>query len=367
MSSIAALSCNQGIKNISMQWHQATQLPALHLQPSPGFAGPVAGLLHNDVVIAGGANFPDAMPWMGGKKVYYNQVYRYQQADNQLQLISESRLPDTIAYPAVCTTPLGIVYAGGETQAGLSSKVWLMKTDSSNTIGFDALPNLTEPTANAGMTIFQNELYIVGGETAKGASAEMFRLSLANPQRGWQPLAALPHPASHGVFLTQGTQLFYIGGRMKTASGISNLYAQVYAYDVQNNQWSSKAPLPYALSAGTGAAIGNEYLILFGGDKGKTFHKTETLIAAIAAETNPQKKEILNREKIQLQSNHPGFSNEVLLYNIAQNQWSVAGTIPFATPVTTTALVTDKSVYLPSGEIKAGVRSPTILKVDFKD
>lgn len=367
MSFIAALSCNQGIKNISMQWHQATQLPALHQQPSPGFAGPVAGILHNDVVIAGGANFPDAMPWMGGKKMYYNQVYRYRQAGDLLQLISESQLPDTIAYPAVCTTPLGIVYAGGETQAGLSSKVWLMKTDSSDSIIFVALSNLPIPTANAGMALFQNELYIVGGETAQGASAAMYRLSLTNPQSGWQPLAALPHPASHGVLLAQGHQLFYIGGRMKTASGISDLYAQVYAYDVQNNQWSLKASLSYALSAGTGAAIGNEHLILFGGDKGETFHKTETLIAAIAAETNPQKKETLNQEKIQLQSNHPGFSKEILLYNIAQNQWSVAGTIPFATPVTTTALVSGRTVYLPSGEIKAGVRLPAILKVVFKD
>src|SRR5687768_12914680 len=41
----------------------------------PGMAGASAGV-HNDVLlIAGGANFPDGMPWEGGQKKHHNDVY----------------------------------------------------------------------------------------------------------------------------------------------------------------------------------------------------------------------------------------------------------------------------------------------------
>lgn len=35
---------------------------------APGVAGPVTGIYNDIMIIAGGANFPDSMPWQGGKK-----------------------------------------------------------------------------------------------------------------------------------------------------------------------------------------------------------------------------------------------------------------------------------------------------------
>jgi N-acetylneuraminic acid mutarotase len=50
----------------------------------------------------------------------------------------------------------------------------------------------------------------------------------------------------------------------------------------------------------------------------------------------------------------------MLRYDIRQNQWMQAGILPFATPVTTLAHIHQDRIYLPSGEIRAGVRSPFI-------
>jgi N-acetylneuraminic acid mutarotase len=137
-------------------------------------------------------------------------------------------------------------------------------------------------------------------------------------------------------------------------------------YDVVANSWAEKKTLPYALSAGTGIMINANNIILFGGDKGVVFNKTETLIAAINAETDLVKKQELIKEKNKLQSQHPGFSKEVLWYNIKNDTWKIIGTIPFDAPVTTTAVKWKSNVVIPSGEIKAGVRSPKILVVKIQ-
>ena len=70
--------CGTKKTGISIKWEIATELPAdSGQQQSLGFAGPVTGV-HNDILfIAGGANFPDSMPWQGGKKKYYNNVFVY--------------------------------------------------------------------------------------------------------------------------------------------------------------------------------------------------------------------------------------------------------------------------------------------------
>ena len=115
------------------------------------------------------------------------------------------------------------------------------------------------------------------------------------------------------------------------------------------------------MSAGTGIALSPHSILLFGGDKGETFHQAETLIAAIADEKNEEKKQQLNQQKIQVQASHPGFSNQVLEYNTLHETCQILDSIPFPSPVTTVTFPFKNYVIIPSGEIKAGVRSPHIL------
>jgi len=87
---------------------------------------------------------------------------------------------------------------------------------------------------------------------------------------------------------------------------------------------------------------------------------------AIQAEQDPVKRNLLNDEKIKLQASHPGFSKDVLMYNTALDTWTIVGTIPFESPVTTSAVKIDEhTVLIPAGEIKAGVRTPQFLKGKF--
>ncbi len=346
----------------------ATLPPAAGKQMALGFAGSVTGVHQNHLLVAGGANFPDAMPWQGGKKIYHSDIYVYQQNKGQLQIVQQkAKLPESIAYPAVCNTSKGVLYIGGENEKGITNKVWMLQWNQlKKALQVIAYPSLPIGLTNAAATFINNKVFVAGGETAQEATTYFFELDLTNTKAGWKTLPTIPHAVSHAVLVglanNQQQVLYLIGGRKKNNNGISTLYQEVYAYDLNNHTWKEKAPLPYALSAGTGSWYNLDQVVVFGGDRGTVFSQVEKLLAAITLETDPVKKQTLISQKNQLQEAHPGFSKEVLLYQAKTNQWQVIGTIPYDTPVTTSAVKWNDAIYIPSGEIKAGVRSPHILK-----
>lgn len=359
----------------SVNWCIAATLPAAKgNDTSLGFAGPVAGVHNHVLFVGGGANFPDSMPWLGGKKKYYDEVYVYFKRKGKITLYEKTfSLPATIAYPANCSVKNGVVYIGGENENGISNKVWLMHwSNEEQKVIFVSLPDLPTGLSNAAATVYKNTLYVAGGETAAAASAQFYSLNLNNTEAGWEILPPVPKPVSHTVLAVQSNGkypcIYLAGGRKKTAGGISHLYAFLYEFDLKKKQWKEKTPLPYSLCAGTGLPVGTDALLMLGGDKGTTFHKVETFIAAINTENDEIKKQALIKQKNILQSTHPGFSKEMLLYSTTKNIWKTIGSIPFDVPATTSAFLWGKDIIIPSGEIRAGVRSPQILlgKINFK-
>jgi N-acetylneuraminate epimerase len=349
-------------QKFTMQWTVASELPVVaNKTKALGVAGAIAGVYKNKMVVAGGANFPNAMPWLGGKKKYTDALYVYAKKGNGIVLQQQTKLPFTIAYAASCTTEKGIVVAGGENENGLSNKTFLLQlTNNASVFSIQNLPDLPFAVTNASITTNGQNVYLAGGEMASGVSDGLLVLELNNIAAGWKQISTMPQQASHALLLTKEHIIYLIGGRKRNSNGISDLYNTVYAFDLLTNQWTEKKSLPYALSAGTGAVYKNQ-LIVFGGDKGETFHRTEELIEAINAATDKATKKKLTDEKAALQSAHPGFSKEILSYNIMNDSWDAIGNIPYATPVTTTAVTWNSCFFIPSGEIKAGVRSPYIL------
>lgn len=363
-----AQSLAQENKSISINWTVAGSIAGSNEQTvALGVAGPIAGVHNNVLLIGGGCNFPGTMPWRGGIKQYYNDLYIYtKDKTGNLDLVFLTKLPYPVGYAASCATAKGVVLAGGENGTGMLDKALLLQWNrSKQNIEIRNLPNLPFPVTNASLAASGNTVYLAGGETALSTTDQFLTLDLNDITAGWKVLSPIPHPVSHSVLAVQpggeSSAVYLIGGRKKNSNGISDLYASVYAYNPSENQWKQKQDLPYPLSAGAGMASGTEKILLFGGDIGETFHKTEELIAAINQEKDTTKKERLNQKKIQIQSSHPGFSNQVLQYSTVTGQWLKLQSVPFTMPVTTVACRWGNDVIIPSGEIKAGVRTPQIL------
>jgi len=359
-------------RELSLQWEQIQTLPPDSGQSvSLGVAGPVTGTCNGWLLVAGGANFPKGMPWEGGAKKYYDRISLYRQERHQLKLHSTSfKLPQPLAYSANCTTPEGLLVAGGENENGYSDKVWLIRITPKGQLSITTLPALPVPISNAAITITGHTVYLAGGENNHQTFDQLLALDLDTINEGWKKLSAIPQPVSHTVFTAgknnNGPFLYLCGGRRKNNNDISTICNDLWVYDVKGNKWEKKAALPYNLCAGTGIQTDDHSILLFGGDKGIVFNKVETLITAISKESDPVRKKELTAEKNKLQSTHPGFSRDILRYSVDEDKWYPMGELPYETPVTTTAVQTRQGILIPSGEIKAGVRTPGILKLKIR-
>ncbi|MEY4057143.1 MAG: galactose oxidase [Chitinophagia bacterium] len=358
----------QSKKVISIEWKTIAELPPFNNQSkSIGVAGPIVGVINNKLIVAAGANFPDKMPWQGGKKAYYNNIVIFKKEKGQvLQETIAPSLVSNIAYAANCSTPFGIVFAGGENELGLSDKVYLLKWDeASNNLLQTKLPDLPVKTTNGSLVCIDKILYFLGGETLVNTTNQFFSLNLNKINDGWTMLPAIPKPLSNTVVVAQylngQKQIYLMGGRAKQKNGISDFSSDVYSFDIHLKRWDKKKSLPYPISAGTGAVVTEKYILLFGGDRGEQFNKVERTISSINLEKDELRKENLITIKNKLLESHPGFSNEILLYNTQKNIWTSTGFIPFDTSVTTNVVQWGDEIIIPSGEIKAGVRTPRIL------
>jgi N-acetylneuraminate epimerase len=351
-------------------WTKVGEFPATKGIPSIGLAGQSAGVFGNFMIVAGGTNFPDKMPWEGGRKVYYDDVFFYaKNANGVLTFSGKYKLPMNLGYAATASTEKGLFLAGGENETGILNRVMILKVFKDiDELAF--LPDLPIPLTNAMAVAYQSSVYVMGGETVSKVSDKVFVMDLNNTKNGWTSLPPLPHPISHGVavfFNGQKNQGIYVlAGRAKKQNGISDLYSTNHFFDIATKQWTLKAPLPYGLSAGTGLLDPAGRILLFGGDRGEVFSKVEALVAQKNKETDSIVIETLDKKRVVLQSTHPGFSHEILAYDIEHDRWDAMGSLPFPTPVTTHAFVWDGFIMIPGGEVRAGVRTPNIFSLELK-
>lgn len=371
----ALIAQDKPVKQIN--WTVAATLPAVDgLEKQLGLAGVCSGISNNALIIAGGAYFPDKMPWEGGKKAHTDHVFVLQKATgNKFTWVTavNPHLKNKTAYGASTTITKGVICAGGETETANSSReTFLIQWDDINKkLTFTDLPLLPIPIANACMASIGEKVYLIGGESNGIPSAKVFLLNMAahNPQ--WQPLANLPIAMSHSVAVTQSNGkhpcVYVIGGRSATPSGISQLHNKAFCYDPIAQKWIalnniSDGAHPTNLSAATGVAIGANNILIIGGDKGNIFHQIETYNYEINRAKNDADRKRLQAEKIDLIINHKGFSRDVLLYNSLTNSWKKIDQLPGYGHVTSIAVKWDNEIFIPGGEIKPGIRTPDVLR-----
>jgi cyclically-permuted mutarotase family protein len=348
-------------------WKQSGVLP---VQPNGlihmGLSGVVSGVVGDQIIIAGGNNFPEGLPWEGGIKKYYKRVFVYNNQKDTLLNTSTFNLSANVAYAAVAQLKDGIFYAGGENENGPLSSAYFIKKSKWQSFEIIELPSLPIAITNAVAVATENAVYVLGGANKEGVSNKVWKLALNNIKKGWTAQASMPQPTAFTAAAIANEHIYIMGGRCKEANGISKIYKEVYAFDVENNFWEQKASLPETVSAACAVAIDNNKILFIGGDKIVVFHEVEMLAAKIAATTDTTIKKELTVVKNNLQKTHPGFSKDVLAYDATLNKWSPYAQLNFTGPVTTNAFLFNHKILLPVGEIKPGIRTPYIWVGSFK-
>lgn len=331
-----------------------------------GLGGPVVGVSNEQLLVGGGANFPDQAPWRGGHKVFYRRICAYAIHDDTLGPAHAcTQLPQKLAYSANVSTPDGMVVVGGENARGPVADVLLIDWNAAaGRIDIHHLANLPHALGEGMAAVADGTVYFAGGADQHATSDELYALHLRGAD-AWHRLGKMPEPVRDGVLLAadgpNGRALYLVGGRRSMPSGVSQLYASVYRYDLAHGAWSRCASLPYALSAQTGVTWNDHTLLIFSGDRGRAFHSTQELTARWRAAKDPEAKNRLRVQLMLIQEMHPGYSRAVLRYDTRRDEWARAGTLPFYGQVTTTAVQSGRRVWIASGEIRAGVRTPHVI------
>ena len=257
-----------------VSWKRIAILPPVASnQKSLGLAGAINGVNHNVFIVAGGSNFPDGLPWEGGKKYYYDKIFVLQKKGDDFEWNRNVKtlLPEAVAYCGVTSTDQGIVYVGGESENGISDKCFLLNWDGKKgQVDVKPLPALPLPLTNVALTHTGDVVFAVGGDEKSSSSNSFFSMDLKEKDLHWKKLPDLPIALANATAIAQNgssaKEIFVIGGRSKTPSAISDLHNTTFAFDLQKKEWRKCADISDGthttnLSAASGLALGDSDIL----------------------------------------------------------------------------------------------------------
>lgn len=311
------------------------------LPDKEGVAGAFAGVSGGALLVAGGANFPERKPWEGGTKVWHDTVYVLEHKTSEWKVAG--RLPRALAYGVSVNFGDGVIMVGGADATKHYADGFVM-TWKDGRLATKALPSLPQPLAYGCGMLIGKKLYLSGGQTAPDTSPvnSLYRLDLASKEPRWETLKDCPGPRRMLTVAAAPEQsLIIMGGVTLVKDDQGKLQRQhldtVYMYNDKLG-WQELSKLPRASTAAPSPCPNTTRgFLLLGGDDGSQ----------------------MGQDPLQ----HRGFSPEIWEYNAAKNNWSVFGKTD-SPRVTTPCVLWQGSYVIPSGEIKPGRRTPTMLTID---
>ena len=338
----------------NLTWKQLSDIPN-----ALGVAGPVCGTDGKVLIVAGGANFPDAPPWNNGRKVWRDSVYVLETADREWKLAG--RLPRPIGYSVSISIPNGlgldpgVAYLGGSNADGHYSDCGILRWKQGS-IHHEELPPLPRACANASGAILEDTILIAGGIEQPDSTKAMqqfwalnfWALNLRQQPLQWRELPAWPGAERMLAVAAVQDGAFYLCSGVSLSAGLDAKPQRTYLRDAYRyrpkNGWTrvSDLPRPAVAAASPAPSLGQSCFLVLGGDDGR----------------------LLDFRPL---DQHPGFPKSILRYHTATDTWqSQSESLP-SSHVSTSAVLWHDQVVIPSGELRPGVRTPNVWAFANKD
>lgn len=328
-------------KRIEVQWENSLLLPGCAGMPeNVGLAGAYSGIVEGKLLVLGGANFPDKYPWEGGTKTWWSTLYSYDLQTGKWTVYDDF-LDRPLAYGVSISLPEGLLCIGGCDRTQCSDNVFLIKKEEDSfVIDSVSYPSLPVPLANATGAMGDNCIYIAGGQETmvnEQSTHHFYMLDLMHKERGWQEMPDWNGPSlSYAVGVAQGERFYLFSGRSYAPDEAMVEHTEGYVFEPGVGKWS-KMIGSFPVMAGTGIPYGEDKILLFGGVE----------------------------EILPTSSEHSGFSRKLRLVSTSTNSLVDSLECPYRIPVTTNVVSVGNQVFIVSGEVQPGIRTPFILKGDF--
>ncbi len=314
-------------------WRQLAALP-----DKEGFAGCFAGVSHGALLVAGGANFPDAKPWEGGRKVWYDTVFVLEQPNGAWKLAG--KLPRPLGYGVSVTYGDSVVCVGGSNADGHYTDSFRLEWKQGQ-LRTTRLPSLPQTVANSSGAMVGDTLYIAGGLVQPDSTTTIkaaWKIDLAAATPEWKELD--PWPGSGrmlSVAAGQGGAFWLVGGTdlVVTADGkVERRYLKDgYRYHPREG-WQRIADLPCSLVAAPSPAPTDATgFYIVGGDDG----------AQVGV----------------MPDRHQGFRRQIERFDATSRAWVHVGEAAVAR-VATPCVRWGQTWVIPTGEARPGIRSPQV-------
>jgi N-acetylneuraminic acid mutarotase len=315
-----------------VEWRELPPLPR-------GVGGADAGVVDGRLVVAGGSWWT-APPWNQGEKKFENAILTLERG--AVHWRAAGSLPEGVAYGAVAGLATPLVIIGGQTAAGFSSRVWLLRAHGKE-IAVEPATELPTPLANASAVSLNGRVYVAGGQSdPAGASAlnRMWSIALADLVANggqWREEPSLPASARFFPQMAAcGDRIYLAGGTSLEGKPPARLFLRDAWTFAPGKGWKAVALLPRAAQAGIGLCEGGSFYIL-GGNDGS-----------------------LSGREASLGDNHPGFHRGILRYDASRNTWDATGQLP-GSFVTTSAARWNNEWVVTGGEDRPGHRTARVI------
>lgn len=360
-----------------INWSRLPDLPIGSSNSPIGVSAAFAGVIDEVIVVAGGCNFPDKPATEGGTKKYYDCIYGL--FPEGWRLIG--RLPMELAYGASVTTPNGVVCIGGNNNQFSSNAVYMITLQKENA-EIIKLPSLPVRMDNTSATYVGNHIYVAGGYQDGEPCNALYALDLNHLQTGWISLKNFPGAARvQPVLASQesdkdGVKLYLAGGFQPLGKDrMPMLPIDVLSYNVLKDTWQSETFLPHladganrTLTGGSAVAYGTDEILFMGGVNHDLFLeaiKRPIFIEEAKKANDLVRLEALKNDAVQYMC-HPvdwyQFNTELLSYNTKTKVWKSLGNYEPVARAGAAALMTKDALVIINGELKPGIRTPSVHK-----
>ena len=366
-----------------IEWEKIAELADTDGKKLGGYAGMFAGA-HGDVLIlAGGTDFPGAMPWEGGTRAFSDAVHVLERTvgDDRMPryawVESGVKLSEAMGCGASVSLKDGLLCVGGATDAGVRDGCFLLSWNAGERkVGQTEFPKLPQPLAWASAALVKNTVYVLGGtgELPRSRAVNSFyALDLSKRDAGgaafaWKALPPWDGPprmlAVAAASMEGGSEYLYLcGGR--NPGGEPDFLTDLHRYNPVRKDWALLGDIidprghPCAIVGAPAFHVPPHHLVIVSGTD-------ETLTQVMESQARDL-KEIDDAEKNRrrdynrlLMEKFPGYTRTVLGYDAGIGEWNHLGHFPGTPCLTNPAVNWDGQIVIPGGETGPGRRSPEI-------
>lgn len=381
-SSRQAASCFQQIT-----LRHTTGFPSEEPGIEQGVSACYAGVVKGRLLLAGGCNFPEIPAAEGGKKRYYRGIYAADvTADSVLTWRKAGELPSAAAYGVSIVTPQGLICVGGNHENGALSSVFRLSLSADlQSVQIDTLPSLPFTMDNSSGALVGHSLYMAGGNVDGKPSNAVLTLDLEHLENGWQRLADFPgpprvQPVCVGQAAEGTSPRLYLWGGFAAASDDrpASLSTNGYCYSAATKQWQPvAAPVradstEVSLGGGVGIALNDSLILCTGGVNKDIFLSALQREALMKQAVKADRQQVADslkaagKEYMLWPAEKYGFNDRLLLYNTHRDTWKeVKQAHEFARAGAAIA-GSDRTFFIINGELKPGIRTPEITKLNIQ-